>query len=503
MSSQDLNSLLASDLIALRQKCLDDPCFLGAYVLDYDFLEDPADFHRQAIQNLVEQKDFIFLAPRNHIKTTVVDVVGTIWQLLKYPNDRVLIAASTVDNAGLILKEIRHHMEGSQKLHALFPEYKPRSREEEGNTISYTVPCRTRHKKESSIEVAGENTKITGRHYDVIRCSDLVVKENVPPWADPAQMSQTIEWFRTTAALLDSTNPRAHRTIDGTRWHDSDLYGELLRNDAAYNHFRRIVIGIKEDSNGDPIPVWSRMGVSVLKQRRAEAGKYLWAANYQNDPLPGDTAMFRREWFKSYDSLPGPLDVAITIDLAISERTEADRTAIVVSGISSSGDLYVLSAHAGRWTPYEIADRIFDLNTFWSPTYIGIESVAWQKAMLYILDQEVRNRGIWLPIKALMPDGRKERRAWPLSNHAERFGIYVRPDQQELVDELIRFPVGKHDDYVDALAYRAYDMRPPTSSKPELNNEAPARAGDSAKEYIDDLHEGVTPNYLAVLHGEG
>jgi predicted phage terminase large subunit-like protein len=490
-------------MIALRQKCLDDPCFLGAYVLDYDFLEDPADFHREAIQNLVDQKDFLFLAPRNHIKTTVVDVVGTIWHLLKYPNDRVLIAASTVDNAGLILKEIRHHMEGSQKLHALFPEYKPKSREEEGNTISYTVPCRTRHKKESSIEVAGENTKITGRHYDVIRCSDLVVKENVPPWADPAQMSQTIEWFRTTAALLDSTNPRAHRTIDGTRWHDSDLYGEILRNDEAYAHFKRIVVGIKEDINGDPIPVWSRMGVAVLKQRRAEAGKYLWAANYKNDPLPGDTAMFRREWFHTYDSLPtGPMEIAITIDLAISERTEADRTAIVVSGVASSGDLYILSAHAGRWTPYEIVDRIFDLCAFWAPVYVGIESVAWQKAMLYILDTEMKRRGVWLPVKALMPDGRKERRAWPLSNHAERFGIYVRPDHQELVDELIRFPVGKHDDYVDALAYRAQDLWKPVVYNSIPANVVPMRLGDAADEIIRDMHEGITPEYMTVLQGD-
>ena len=45
-----------------------------------------------------------------------------------------------------------------------------------------------------------------------------------------------------------------------------------------------------------------------------------------------------------------------------------------------------------------------------------------------------------------------------LQSHAERFGIWVRPEHQELVDEFLRFPVGKHDDLVDALAYRGQDL---------------------------------------------
>jgi predicted phage terminase large subunit-like protein len=459
--------MLEADFAQIRQKATEDPLYLGHRILGYDYLETPADFHKEAALAVKAERDFLFLAPRNHIKTTLVDVVGTIFHLLRRPNDRVLLAASTVANAGLVLREITNHFHRNVRFRNVFPEFCPQLKQEEGNAHEFTIPCRTRHPKEASIEIAGEDTKITGRHYDVIRCTDLVVKENVPPWADPKQQIQTIEWFRTTSALLDTTNPRAHRTVDGTRWTCDDLYGEIIQN-PGYAHFQQIVVGIKEDEAGDPIPVWSKMPVETLKRLRAECGQALWAANYKNSPMPEGANTFQRDWFKPYDTEANGwpvgetlLDVAITVDLAISDKDGADYTAIVVSGLSPANKLYVLSAHKGRWTPYETIDRLFAMQALWNPRYVGVESVAWQKAMLYMLDQEMRTRGIVMPVRALIPDGRKERRAWPLLNHAERFGIFVKPEHGVLVEECCRFPTGQHDDFVDALAYRGQDLLAP------------------------------------------
>lgn len=474
----DLELLAAQTIQDIRDKCRKDPIYLAAVVLGKDYFENPADFHRQAAQALIDQVDCIFLAPRNHAKTTIFDEVGTIFDLIRNPNTRILLACSTLSNAALLLRQITWHFIHNQKFRTVFPEYAVNERDEEGNRSSFNVPCRTANFKEASIEITGQDTAITGRHYDIIRCSDLVVRENVPPSASKEQMLRTIEWFRTTSSLLDTTNPKARRLIDGTRWHDGDLYGELLKN-SAYSHFRRIVIAIAEHPPvqiaslsdisgvttlpGDPIPVWDRMGVETLKRLRGEAGRYLWASNYKNDPLPADeAASFKREWFKFYDKAPSGLDIAITVDLAISDKEQSDRTAIVVSGIDYTGNLYVLGCHVGRWTPYDTVNRLFLLQAVWNPVYIGIESVAWQKAMIFILDEEGKKRGVRLPIKPLLPVARKEARAFPLATHAERYGIYVKPEHTELVDEFIRFPVGQHDDIVDALAYRAQDLFIPT-----------------------------------------
>lgn len=468
----DTITFLGEELLALRQRCLDDVFFFGSEILGYDYLATPAEFHRAAARALLDETDFMLIAPRGHIKTTLVDVVGTIHHLLRHPDDRVLIAASTWDNARLVLREIVSHYRGNEVFRRLFPEVCPQNKDEEGNTEEYTIPVRGRPTKEASIETTGQDRVITGRHYDVIRCTDLVVRENVPPTAQPEQMKRTIEWFRTTTPLLDMTNPRAHRTVDGTFWNDQDLYCEIKK---GYPNFRVLQVGIKDDDKGDPIPVWPELvrggiqvlGTEKLRKIRSETGSYLWAANYRSDPQPLGALSFRREWFKTYHEAPRDLvetmnlRVAITVDLAISDKPGADRTAIVVTGISPARDFVVLSAQAGPFTPYDTLERLFLLNAEYQPVYVGIESVAWQKAMIFISNRESFNRGITLPVRALLPDARKERRAWPLMVHAENSGIWVRPEHTELVDELLRFPVGNHDDFVDALAYRGQDLMAP------------------------------------------
>lgn len=460
MSSQFTPADLAPDLIALRERCKASPIFLGANVLGYDYLKDPADFHIEGEQALLANENLVALAPRNHIKTTFFDVVGGIHAVIVDPNCRQLLAQATLAGAMKILREITWHFDHNQRFRTLFPEFAPMSHEERGNQREFNVPCRTTASGVPSFYTAGQDSAITGFHFDIIRCSDLVIRENVPPASTREQMDRTLEFFRTTSALLDTTNPRAHRTVDGTRWHDGDLYGTLLK-DPGYKHFRKIVVGIPEDKDGMPVSIWKHMTRERLIEIRGEVGPYLWAANYRNDPVPAGDAMFKLENFKFYVDEPPIMDIAITVDLAISDKNSADYTAIVVSGITPQGDLYVLHTDRGRYNPYEVCEKLYLLNALYSPSYVGIESVAWQKAMLFIIEEETRRRGSWMPVKPLIPDGRKERRAWPLAQHAQRSGIFVKHSHTELIEEAVRFPAGLHDDLVDALAYRGQDLIAP------------------------------------------
>lgn len=456
MTQDLLRDAVAQEIEALRQRCRDDIFFLGSEVLGYDYFQHPADFHREAAAAM--GRDVLFLAPRNHIKTTLFDVVGTVHHLLNHPDDRVLLAASTWDNARLVLREILGHFRGCDLFRKLFPEFCPQAKDEEGNTEEYVLPCRSRPRKEASIETTGQDRVITGRHYDVIRCTDLVVRENVPPAAQPEQMLRTIEWFRTTSALLDTTNPRAHRTVDGTRWHDADLYSEILK---GYPHFRKIVIAILDDDQGLPISVWDKMPRDTLIRLREECGEHLWAANYRNDPLPGAGVSFRKEWFETYDKIPDVVEIAITVDLAISDKPGADRTAIIVSGFTPDRHLYVLAMRYGRFTPYETVELLYSLDTEWTPSWVGIETTAFQKAMWFILHEAAQSKGRLLPVRKLLADARKDRRVSVLAAFAERHHIFTRPEHGELIDECCRFPVGKHDDLVDSLAYRVQDLYAP------------------------------------------
>lgn len=463
-AEQEVARALGDIAVDIRRRAQASPVYFGAHVLGYDYLEAPPDFIYDAEVSLQKREDFMLLAPRGHIKTTFVDVVGIPWDIINEVNIRVLLTHGTLENSKRILAEINGHFNDSHRFRTLFPEFVPETAAERPSATRMTVPCRTRPLKEPTILCAAPGATVTGMHFERIACSDLVNEQNVPPNAEAEQMQKIIDFFRTFTPLLDQSVDHPRRTIDGTRWHDGDLYG-VIANDPAYAHFRKIIVGLKSDENGDAIPIWNRMGKERLKRIRAETGEYLWAANYMNDPLPADGASnFKEEWFRNYDKEPDGLDIAITVDLAISQKSGADYTAIVVAGISPDGDLYVLHASRGHWRPKEVIDRLFELDTQYKPTYIGVESVAWQKAMVYMLEDEGKVREHFLPVRPLLPDGNKIRRAAPLANHAERRGIYVRTGMGDLVHEFTRFPVGAHDDFVDALSYRAQDLWRPEAT---------------------------------------
>lgn len=456
--------------LSLREKAIADPLFLASEVLGRTLLRKPCPEHRRAAQAIVDQKNLLLLLPRGHLKTTLVDEVGTIWQLLKYPNDRILFLQASEANAKALAGNIRAHMVRNPVFRSLFPEYAMEAADE-GNVLSFSVPCRTAISREASVEIGTPGTSLAGRHYDIIAASDLMNEQTTPPpcGSGSAEMMQKIvDWYATIDGLLESrlVSPRAHKRIDGTRFHDADLYGYIIENDKE-GRFEKVVNGVERGSDGRFIPVWDSFDADMLQEKydSPTMTESLWAANYGNNPLPPDGATtFRKEWFTTYTDLPPRehFDVAITVDPAWTEEAKnkkSDRSAIVVSGVQHrTGHLYVLDAKAGRWTPNDLVEIVFSLVSFWNPSWVGFEQD--DKGLKALFFNEMTRTGRYVNYRALKPGTKnKERRAAPLHNHAQHFHIFVRsPEHDELVGELLRFPVGKHDDYVDALAYRAFEM---------------------------------------------
>lgn len=453
----------------VRSMAVADPLYLAWALLGRELMANPSPEHREVAKALVAQENLLFIYPRGHLKTTLVDEIGTIWQLLKYPNDRILILQASLENAKGIAKQIRRHFQQTERFNKLFPEYHITSSDEAGNILKFSVPCRTVNTREESIEIGTPEGALAGRHYDVIRASDLMNEQTTPApcgSSTPEMMRKIIDWYGSTDALLDGRHisPRAHKTIDGTYYADGDLYNELVRNDDK-NHFRKIIKGVTGKS-GAWVPVWEAFNAIELQRKYDSPTMHdaLWAANYMSDPLPPEgTSTFRREWFVEYDKAPDDLIVAITVDPAYTEQDKnpkADRSAIIVSGASPErGELYILVAEAGRWSPRDLLERIHLLSEIWKPDWVGIEMGAQAKSLEEMFFEDMQRTGRYVNYRALQTKGKnKTVRVMPLLGFAQKWGIKVKPEHQELVDECMRFPVGRHDDYVDALAYRAQDL---------------------------------------------
>lgn len=157
-------------------------------------------------------------------------------------------------------------------------------------------------------------------------------------------------------------------------------------------------------------------------------------------------------YYRAGDELARASDcsVHITCDPALSLRDEADFTAFAVWGVTPGGKLLVLEVLRGKMEAPDIVPTGERLVTKWGASWIGFESVAYQKSLI----QYARRAG--LPVRELKADKDKVSRSMPLAARMEAGDVFFRADAPwlEAVErELLMFPHGDHDDQVDALSY--------------------------------------------------
>jgi predicted phage terminase large subunit-like protein len=159
-------------------------------------------------------------------------------------------------------------------------------------------------------------------------------------------------------------------------------------------------------------------------------------------------ARIKREWLR-FGDVPEGLPVYLGVDLAISTKAEADYTAVVALSRGEDGTIYVLDVNRTRADFASVLRFIEMMAEKWKPVMIGIEQVQYQAAVVQELMRRTK-----LPIRGIRPDRDKVTRFGPLEARYEQ-GQVVHVDglPPYWQDELLSFPVGRHDDVVDAMAY--------------------------------------------------
>jgi predicted phage terminase large subunit-like protein len=183
-----------------------------------------------------------------------------------------------------------------------------------------------------------------------------------------------------------------------------------------------------------------------LKERRRQMGSVIFDLQYQNDACKAQGAIFSEEWLKRWDRLPETLTVYQGVDLAISDSALADYFAIVTIGISEDSAIHVIDTLRARLTFEKQARTILNKALKFEPVAVAIEAVGYQMALSQVLSERTL-----LPVKPIVTHKNKIARAWRLSALFESGKILLGPGQEELMDELLEFPNGEHDDLFDAL----------------------------------------------------
>ncbi|MEW6774785.1 MAG: phage terminase large subunit, partial [Bdellovibrionota bacterium] len=403
---------------------------------------------------------YLDLWARAHYKSTIITFALTIQEILKNPEIRVAIFSQDNQTAASHLAQIKREFEGNEFLKELFPEVlwkRPAVEAPLWNQEKGIIVKRKGNPKEPTLSSYGLVDGLpVGPHFDLLVYDDTVTKESV---RSPLQIRKTTEAWEHSLGLRAAG---ARVRYIGTRYHLSDTYEEILRRGAA---LPRIYAAERE---GEPA-LFSR---AELLEIRKIMGSATFASQMMQDPRADSALGFKREWLEKcrYEKRPEDvregLHVYLLCDPATGKKKTSDYTALLAVGLGKDKNYYVLDMVRDRLLLQERAAILFALHEKWSPVAaVGYEEYGAQADTAHFQEKMGRDN-YRFPITRLAGTLSKEDRIRRLSPLFEQGRILfppalLRTDSEGKPRDLVRdfieeeycaFPVGAHDDLLDALS---------------------------------------------------
>lgn len=216
----------------------------------------------------------------------------------------------------------------------------------------------------------------------------------------------------------------------------------------------------------------------------------MWSALYQQNPAPEEGAFFKREYVKDTPSLPTKKgrNVYQAWDFAITEKKQNDWIVGVTVMQDEHDNVFVMDMMRFKSEDAVIiADAIIDFHEKHKPWLVGFEDGQIFKSIKAILIRRARERGASINYETLTPFTDKLVRAGPLRGRMQ-MGKFYAPSfaswYQVMMSEILRFPAGKHDDIVDALAWAVRLVlahAPPRAAPPKKHKSWKDKLGSSKR----------------------
>ena len=407
--------------------------------------------------------------PPRHGKSEFISKYFPAWYLGAYPDKRIILTSYEASFAASWGAKVRDLLQ------------------ESGNDIFGIELSKTSASdltisgKQGGMSCAGAGGPITGKGADMLIIDDPV--KNDEEANSRAMRDKTAEWFKSTA--LTRLEPGGKVILVMTRWHEDDLAGRLLSEEAFSDDISLLnfpAIAGDHDKLGR-MPgeaLWpDRFSEESLLRIKENIGSYWFSALYQQKPSPAGGGIFKRQDFKYFSEdenayylkSAGRNDIIhknscrifAVADLATSMSEKSDFTVILVFALSKNNEILVLDIIRERFSGSEHLQLIRKVHERWNPVLIGIESVQYQISLV----QNAMKEG--LPVRELKADRDKLSRALPMAAKVESGMVYFRSNSgwlPEFEKELSEFPSGMHDDQADAFAYIDQLISPVTGVMP-------------------------------------
>ena len=318
---------------------------------------------------------------------------------------------------------------------------------------------------------AGVGTALTGRGtIGPIVLIDDPLKDRAE--ADSERHRETVkQWY---SSVVLSRFPRAVIVVQ-TRWHEDDLTGWLLEEQAKGGD-RWDILELPAISP-DGYALWPEFyPLEQLERIKRATLPRDWSALYQQRPAPDEGAYFKRDWFRWYDDRPKQLRIYGASDYAVTEG-DGDYTVHIVVGIDPDDNLYVLDLWRGQTSSDAWIGEWLNLVRMHKPLMWVEESGQIIKSIGPFLEKRMREERVYCRREQVASAADKPTRSRSIQARTSMGRVYLPSKAPWLADftqELLVFPAGKHDDQVDAfgLIGRMLDElipaskpKPPTASQ--------------------------------------
>jgi predicted phage terminase large subunit-like protein len=183
----------------------------------------------------------------------------------------------------------------------------------------------------------------------------------------------------------------------GQRLHEDDLAAYLIAGKDGYN-WHKIILKSIDDAGNALYPEVNTLESLLIKK---EIDPYVFASQYQQDPIPAGGALFKPEWFVLLDEEPEILYSFITCDTAETAKSYNDATVFGFFGVYEIESMGVKTGiHGLHWIdcietrvePKDLKQAFID---FWAqcmrykrpPQLVGIEKKSTGGTLLSLLDE--------------------------------------------------------------------------------------------------------------------
>ena len=410
----------------------------------------------QVLQETTETpggRAMIFMPPGS-AKSTYSSVVMPTWYMGHRPGAQIILASYADDLAKKLGRKARQIV-SSGRYQQIF-----------NTALSKTSSAAEQWALENGSEymAGGLLSGLTGNRADGLVVDDPTKGRKE---AESPTNSETI-WDAYQDDARTRLKPNAWRIFVMTRWDERDLAGRVLPDDWAGEsgrilckdgHYWNVVcLPAIADRADDPLgrPIGGLLWPEWFPEhhwKEFQNNPRSWLSLFQQKPTAQEGTYFKREWFNRYDKLPANLTIYMSGDFAVSEG-DGDYTELGVWGVDPQQNLYALDWWSGQRSADVWITELLALVRTWRPLWFIGEGGVIRKAVEPFLRKCMEEQKTYVACEWLPASGDKPAMARNFQALASVGKVHLPRTEwgERLLDQLMRFPNGKHDDAVDACS---------------------------------------------------